>query len=162
MAVQSGGTVALGGLIRDSQSASSQGLPFLSRIPFIGWLFGQRADTSERTELLVLLTPRVVSNQEEATRLTDEVKRRMTNLFPVGTQPGPWSERFLKRRPTPIAPTAAPAAPPPPAPPPAASAPQGGIQGGLPGDIGATPPARTRPPQPQPPTSLLPPQQPPQ
>ena len=111
VAVQSGGTVALGGLIRDSQSASSSGLPFLSRIPFIGWLFGQRADASERTELLVLLTPRVVSNTEEATRLTDEVKRRMTNLFPVGSQPGPWSERFLKRRPAPIPPAAAAPAP---------------------------------------------------
>ena len=111
----------------------------------------------------MLLTPRVVSNQEEATRLTDEVKRRMTNLFPLGTQPGPWSERFLKppadRRSLPrprrrAGPAAAAAA--------RGAAVRAGrpLRGNIPGGIGATPPARTLPPSPQPPTSLLPPQQP--
>ncbi|MFO1129581.1 MAG: type II secretion system secretin GspD [Rhodospirillales bacterium] len=157
VAVQSGGTVALGGLIRDAQSATSQGLPFLSRIPFIGWLFGQRADSSERTELLVLLTPRVVSNQEEAVRLTDEVKRRMTNMFPVGSQPGPWSQRFLRPRPTPTA-TPAPTMPPPgvstePTPEPALPPPPA-----APSSPSTPPPARQGPigNAPNPPTSLLP------
>jgi general secretion pathway protein D len=164
VAVQSGGTVALGGLIRDAQAATSSGLPFLSRVPFIGWLFGQRSDTAERTELLVLLTPRVVSNQQEALRLTDEVKRRMTNLFPVGSQPGPWSERFLRPRPAPEAvpppPPAAEPAPPPPATPSPAPF-RGGVPGGAPGEIGTVPPGRPLPPAPQPPTSLLPPSAPP-
>ena len=165
VAVQSGGTVALGGLIRDAQAARSDGLPFLSRIPFIGWLFGQRADSAERTELLVLLTPRVVSNQQEAIRLTDEVRRRMTNLFPVGSQPGPWSERFLRPRPAPPPPpppaAAEPVPPPPPPPAPSPGAFPGGLPGRAPGEIGTVPPARPLPPQPQPPTSLLPRQQPP-
>lgn len=160
VAVQSGGTVALGGLIRDNQTATSEGVPFLSRIPIIGWLFGQRADSATRTELLVLLTPRVVSNQEEAGRLTDEVKRRMSNLFPVENRPpGPWTERFLKRR-NPPAPEPAVPAPPPPAPqaaepevPPASSAlPPATSALGVPEVGETTPPAGLR----RAPTSLLP------
>lgn len=159
VAVQSGGTVALGGLIRDNQTNSSSGVPFLSRIPFIGWLFGQRTDSALRTELLVLLTPRVVSNQEEASRLTEEVKRRMTNLFPLENRPpGPWSERFLKRRPSdevPPPPPPPPVAEPEPLPeayPPVSAAPSVGETLPPPGLGQVTVPPRTT----KPPTSLLP------
>ena len=53
VSVQGGETVALGGLIRDSRSNTSSGVPFLSRLPVIGWLFGTKANIADRTELLV-------------------------------------------------------------------------------------------------------------
>jgi general secretion pathway protein D len=64
--VNSGETIALGGLIRDTQTDAVSGIPLLSSIPFLGKLFSSTTETGRRTELLVLLTPRVIRNQEEA------------------------------------------------------------------------------------------------
>jgi general secretion pathway protein D len=80
VAVTSGETVALGGLIQDSVDRNQAGVPFLGRIPVIGWLFGQRANTNERTELLVLITPRAVGSQAEARAVTEELRRRLRGL----------------------------------------------------------------------------------
>jgi len=83
VAVQSGQTVALGGLIRDERSKGSSGIPFLSRIPVVGFLFGNKTEQALRTELLVLITPRVVPNQEEARRVTQELRRRLRTITPL-------------------------------------------------------------------------------
>jgi general secretion pathway protein D len=83
VAVQSGQTVALGGLIRDERSKGSAGIPFLSRIPVLGFLFGNKNEQASRTELLVLITPRVVPNQEEARRVTQELRRRLRSITPL-------------------------------------------------------------------------------
>jgi general secretion pathway protein D len=80
VAVTSGETVALGGLIQDSVDRNQAGVPFLGRIPVIGWLFGQRSNQSERTELLVLITPRAVGSQAEARAVTEELRRRLRGL----------------------------------------------------------------------------------
>ena len=84
VAVQSGETVALGGLIQDSRTKITAGIPLLSRLPFIGALFGTKQDDTERTELLVLITPRVVRNQMEARRMTEELRRRVRAVQPLG------------------------------------------------------------------------------
>jgi general secretion pathway protein D len=57
IAAQSGTTVALGGLIRDSVSRGKSGMPFLSQIPLLGSVFGKNTNQGRRTELLILLTP---------------------------------------------------------------------------------------------------------
>jgi general secretion pathway protein D len=81
--VQSGETVALGGLIRDIRSDSVSGIPFLSEIPILGNLFKTNAETTLRTELLVLITPRVIHNVEEAVEAMEELRGRMTGLAPL-------------------------------------------------------------------------------
>jgi general secretion pathway protein D len=81
VAIQSGETVTLGGLIRDRRTTGSSGIPFLSRIPVVGALFGTKEDNATRTELLVLITPRVVPNQEEAQRVTDELRQRVRRVL---------------------------------------------------------------------------------
>ena len=58
--VQSGQTIVLGGLIRSDKSLQKSGLPTLHKLPLLGPLFGQTDQTSDRTELLVMLTPRIV------------------------------------------------------------------------------------------------------
>src|SRR5699024_11930145 len=64
--VQSGETIVLGGLIRNSDSTNESGVPFLRDLPVIGSLFGSTTKEKKRTELIVLMTPRVVRNQHEA------------------------------------------------------------------------------------------------
>ena len=84
VAVQSGETVALGGLIQDTRTKITQGIPLLSRLPIIGALFGTNQDDTDRTELLVLITPHVVRNMEEARRVTEELRRRVRAVQPLG------------------------------------------------------------------------------
>jgi general secretion pathway protein D len=82
VAVQSGETVALGGLITDTQDRSRSGVPILSSIPIIGVLFSTRADVADRTELLVLLTPRLIDSPERARAVTEELRRGLTSMAP--------------------------------------------------------------------------------
>src|SRR5262249_17027013 len=83
VAVQSGETVALGGLIRDSRSNSVIGIPILSEIPILGNFFKTTDSTIKRTELLVLLTPRVVKNRREFADFTEELRSRLNSLPPL-------------------------------------------------------------------------------
>ncbi|GER06637.1 type II secretion system protein GspD [Iodidimonas muriae] len=77
VAVQTGETIALGGLIRDRASDVNTGVPILMNIPWLGNLFKSKSTTNERTELLVLLTPQVVRDSSEAREVTQELRRRM-------------------------------------------------------------------------------------
>ncbi|MEN8170813.1 MAG: type II secretion system secretin GspD [Pseudomonadota bacterium] len=82
VAIQSGQTVILGGLILENDTDDSRGVPGLRDIPILGWLFGATKTVSKRTELLVLITPRVVRNQQDASAITQEFKHRMDGLKP--------------------------------------------------------------------------------
>jgi general secretion pathway protein D len=86
IAVQDGQTVALGGLIRDSKQVEKGGLPVLSKIPVLGGLFGNQDTTHKRTELIVLLTPRVVRNPADAKAITDELMRKIRTLQPTASK----------------------------------------------------------------------------
>lgn len=77
VAVSSGETVALGGLIRDSDTDAVTGVPLLSDIPILGNLFKTTSDVQRRTELLVLLTPRVVRDSSDARTVTNELRKRL-------------------------------------------------------------------------------------
>lgn len=82
-AVQAGDTVMLAGLIRDDVGRVSAGFPGLSRVPVIGGLFGRQSSRTERSEVIVLLTPTIVRNPLEARQLTDEYGRRFRALQPI-------------------------------------------------------------------------------
>lgn len=81
--VPSGETIMLAGLITDGASKTSTGIPGLSRIPVLGGLFGQQGTSTQRDELIVLITPTVVRNPQEARELTDEYGRRFRALDPI-------------------------------------------------------------------------------
>jgi general secretion pathway protein D len=76
VAVSSGQTLALGGLIREITRDGRSGLPILSDLPYVGPLFGSTTNDARRTELLVMLTPRVVRTQEEALDVTADLRRK--------------------------------------------------------------------------------------
>ena len=82
--IQDGDTISLAGLISDKKTQGNSGVPLLQEIPVLGTLFSTKSNTQDRTELLVLLTPRVVHDQREAKALTEELKRK---LSPSGILP---------------------------------------------------------------------------
>jgi general secretion pathway protein D len=87
VAVQSGETVALGGLITDNRDRARSGVPILSSIPVIGVLFSTRSTVSARTELLVLLTPSVIDSPARARAVTEELRRRLSGITTPGRVP---------------------------------------------------------------------------
>ena len=82
VAVADGETVALGGLIRTDRTRSKSGVPVLKDIPYFGALFSTTSVNTDRTELLVMLTPHVIHNAEDMQAAGDEVKQKMQRLFP--------------------------------------------------------------------------------
>ena len=81
--VKSGQTLVLGGLIRDNRTDAKSGVPILHKIPVLGALFGTTTEQIDRTELIVLITPRVVQGSEEASQVTEEIKRKMREAAPL-------------------------------------------------------------------------------
>lgn len=77
VSVQSGETMVLGGLISEKAVDGSGGLPILSSIPVLGGLFGTTDRTRTKTELIVLITPRVAQNVGQAKALSEELQRKM-------------------------------------------------------------------------------------
>lgn len=83
VAVNSGDTIVLGGLIQDNRNRAESGIPIAHKIPILGALFGTKADNQDRTELIVLITPRAVSNSTAALQVTEEFRRRLQKLIPT-------------------------------------------------------------------------------
>jgi general secretion pathway protein D len=80
LAVPSGQTMVMGGLILEDKENTSSGLPLVSRIPILGGLFGTQELKNNRTELLMFITPRVVENETDVQRIIDDLRHRMEQL----------------------------------------------------------------------------------
>ncbi len=78
--VQDGHTLVLGGIITERKDTVRSGLPFLSDLPLVGYLFGSTTDSLSRKELIVMVTPHVISNYEEADELTRESKEKVKGI----------------------------------------------------------------------------------
>ena len=83
VAVQSGETLLLGGLIQDTSGSGQKGVPILSKIPVVGHLFGTTQVDKDRTELIVLITPRVISTVDEGRQMTEDYSRQFESLAPL-------------------------------------------------------------------------------
>jgi general secretion pathway protein D len=80
VAVASGESIVLGGLIREKKTYSSSGLPLISKIPVIGALFGTQSQFIDRTELLLVITPKIVNDPSQARQVTDELRQKLPSL----------------------------------------------------------------------------------
>lgn len=89
LGVQNGQTVLLGGLIQQQNVSSKSGVPWLSDIPVLGKLFGSNSKTKDRTELIVLITPRVITSSDEAKQITDEYQEKFESLAPLHGKTAP-------------------------------------------------------------------------
>jgi general secretion pathway protein D len=88
----SGDTIILGGLISDFKTTSESGVPILSKIPILGALFGSTDNNKERTELMMMISPRIIRNREEATGITAEIRRRLISLQQLQMTPSGFDE----------------------------------------------------------------------
>ncbi len=75
--VQDGDTLAIGGIISDTTRRDRAGIPYLMDLPVVGRLFGTTNDTTDRTELVMLITPHVVRNRDEAQVVTEAFKDKV-------------------------------------------------------------------------------------
>lgn len=89
VAVQSGQTVLLGGLIQQDEGDTNTGVPGLNRIPVLGRLFGQTSRNHNRTELIVLITPRVIASSDDARDITNEYQQKFESLAPLRAKAKP-------------------------------------------------------------------------
>jgi type II secretory pathway component GspD/PulD (secretin) len=80
LVAQDGQTIIIGGLIKDRSNKTFEGIPFLSKIPILGYLFGSTTDSATRTELLVLLTPHVIRDHEKAAEVTTDYMNRLKGI----------------------------------------------------------------------------------
>ena len=87
VAVQSGDTIVIGGLIQDQRTETNNGIPLLRDIPYVGWLFSKTTQNLTRTELVVLITPRVVQHRHDAALITNEFKRKLSGIYEEVPQP---------------------------------------------------------------------------
>ena len=91
VAVRSGETLVLGGLIRDNSATGKSGLPLLQDLPLIGSLFSANTTSVNRTELLVVITPRVVRTEQDVSKVSRELRDKMKTLFPASAANDPAS-----------------------------------------------------------------------
>ena len=78
--VGSGETMVLAGLIQEIDGVGSAGIPLISKIPLIGGLFGSQTYSKKRTELVLLVTPTVVTTTEDSRAITEEIRKKLPSL----------------------------------------------------------------------------------
>ncbi len=89
ISVKSGNSVLLGGLIQDQDNRDAQGIPLLHDIPVLGALFGNRNDTAARTELIMFMTPYVLSSDQDASDITRRVEQQFQAVLDRSTLAAP-------------------------------------------------------------------------
>jgi general secretion pathway protein D len=80
VAVQSGETLVLGGLIKENNDSGGEGVPYLRHLPLLGWAFGSRGRSTQRTELVVMITPAAVTDTADAREVTREYRNKLRGL----------------------------------------------------------------------------------
>jgi general secretion pathway protein D len=80
LSVKDGETVAIAGLIRDSNNLDRRGVPLLSEIPLVGSLFGGTTRNTTRSELIILITPHVIRTPEKFQEMTQELRDSLRHV----------------------------------------------------------------------------------
>ncbi len=83
VAVQSGQTIFLGGLISEQSSKGRTGVPYLNRIPGIGALFGSTKTNTFRSETIVMITPTVIENTNDLKTVSDDIRVEFMKVPPI-------------------------------------------------------------------------------
>jgi len=80
LSVSEGQAIVIGGLIQDSKNVTRSGIPLLSRIPLLGALFGQHEDTLGKTELILMMTPHIITDQIQSDTVTREFRQKVEGI----------------------------------------------------------------------------------
>ena len=78
--MQDGDTIAIGGIISENNNTTSNGLPGLNRLPWIGGLFGNKSYSHDRSELIIFMTPHVIFDESALIEASNELKDRVRKL----------------------------------------------------------------------------------
>jgi general secretion pathway protein D len=73
--------IVIGGLISDQKNDAATGLPWLVKIPLIRWLFGVETKSVSKSELIVMITPRVITSLEDVDAVSEEFKKKVGNAM---------------------------------------------------------------------------------
>ena len=87
LAVPSGQTMVMGGLITENKQNTSNGLPLVSRVPVLGGLFGNQDLKNNRTELVLFITPQVLESETDYQRVIEDLRRKMEQIEDVFPRP---------------------------------------------------------------------------
>ncbi len=77
LTLRDGGSLLMGGLIANNQSSGETGLPGLAKMPLVGRLFRNDTYNNDRTELMIMVVPYVITDHEEGWRLTESLKQSL-------------------------------------------------------------------------------------
>ena len=85
VAVRSGESIVLGGLIKNNETKIKNGVPLLQELPLVGNLFAQNTTKGTRTELLVIITPRVVRSDVDIREVSEDLRERLRGLKDISS-----------------------------------------------------------------------------
>ncbi len=77
LSIMEGQTIVIGGLIEETKNETTAGVPFLSRIPILGALFGYQTYQKIKTETLLLMTPHVIADLDQSNAITREFREKV-------------------------------------------------------------------------------------
>jgi general secretion pathway protein D len=80
LSIMEGQSIVIGGLIEESKKADKSGVPFFSRIPLLGSLFGYHDYGKKKTELVLLMTPHVVTDLAQSNAVTQEFREKVETI----------------------------------------------------------------------------------
>jgi type II secretory pathway component GspD/PulD (secretin) len=81
---RSGEPVVLSGLVQDDSAIVTERIPFISRIPLLGWFFKARTNTKEKTEMIIYLVPHVAADGDKKAETTEERYKRLYAAYVEG------------------------------------------------------------------------------
>ena len=80
LSVLEGQTIVIGGLIEDTKQRNKSGVPFLSKIPILGALFGFHDLQDKKTELILMMTPHIITDQTQSKSVTEEFRDKVEGI----------------------------------------------------------------------------------
>ncbi len=80
VAVADGATIVVGGLMRNQKIETETKVPILGDIPLLGWFFKSKSSENSKTNLLIFITPRVVTESEKIKTITEEKQAEMKKI----------------------------------------------------------------------------------
>ena len=80
LSISEGQSVVIAGLIQDTNNRTKSGVPYLSRIPVLGGLFGYQTYEIQRTELILMLTPHVIADLNQSNTVTQEFREKLEGV----------------------------------------------------------------------------------
>ena len=76
-------SIVIGGLISNERKNASSGVPWLTRIPIIRWLTGTETKKESRSELIVMITPHVITSLKDVDAVSDEFRKKVSETLAV-------------------------------------------------------------------------------